>query len=199
MTLSAQFATMLSMTAGGFYLGIILDTYRRLSIYWKGSPFMIYAMEIVFWLSQTMLLYYVLFLVNSGELRVYVFLACLLGFSMYKGVAANAYQTFLEHIIRMVAAVYRFCRRTVQILVIIPVKAIILFMSAVAMSILRAATALVRWLVTIVFTPVFWLFRLLYSLLPSSFQKKLYKIAGFYSKIENICRKWIKELWFRRR
>ncbi|MFD2761413.1 spore cortex biosynthesis protein YabQ [Lentibacillus juripiscarius] len=199
MTLSVQFLTMISMTAGGFYLGMILDTYRRLSIHWKSSPFMKYFMEIVFWLTQTMLLYYVLFRVNSGELRFYVFLACLLGFSMYQGLAARPYKAFLEHIIRMVAAAYRFCKRTVQVLVIIPVKWLFQLITVIAVFILSTLATILRWLVKIIAVPLFWLCRLVYRMLPQTVQKKLHKIAGFYSKIENICRKRIKQLLSKRR
>ncbi|RYG72686.1 spore cortex biosynthesis protein YabQ [Lentibacillus lipolyticus] len=199
MTLSVQFLTMISMTAGGFYLGMVLDTYRRLSIHWKGSPLMKYFMEIVFWLTQTMLLFYVLFRVNSGELRFYVFLACLLGFSMYKGLAAKAYKALLEHVIRIVAAAYRFCKRTIEVLIITPVTWLIRFIITTAMFVLGTLAAIVRWLVRVIVVPLFWLCRLLYRMLPLSVQKKLHKIAGFYSKIENISKKKIKELLSKRR
>ncbi|TMN22335.1 spore cortex biosynthesis protein YabQ [Lentibacillus cibarius] len=199
MTLSVQFLTMISMTAGGFYLGMILDTYRRLSIHWKSSPFMKYFMEIIFWLTQTMVLYYVLFRVNSGELRFYVFLACLLGFSMYQGLAANVYKAFLEHMIRVVTAMYRFCKRTVQVLVITPVLSLVRFTITIAAFILHVLITLLHWLFKIIYIPCFWLCRLVFRMLPSSFQVNLHKVAGFYSKIENTCRKRIKELLSKRR
>src|SRR5699024_8882996 len=58
------------------------------SPYWKNKWFINYVMEICFWLTQTFLLFYVLFRINGGELRVYVFLACLLGFAMYQALAS---------------------------------------------------------------------------------------------------------------
>src|SRR5690625_1289933 len=89
MTLSTQFITMLAMTSGGFYLGVVLDTFRRFASSWKNRIIFSYVMETSFWLTQVIILFYVLFRVNGGELRLYIFLACLLGFTIYQVLAAK--------------------------------------------------------------------------------------------------------------
>src|SRR5690625_7680140 len=118
MTLDTQFLTMIFMVLGGLYLGIAKDTFRRFSPYWKNKRFINYAMEICFWLTQTYLLFYVLFRINGGELRFYVFLACLLGYDMYKALASALYKKKMESIIRVFTAIYRFFAIIIQRLTI---------------------------------------------------------------------------------
>ncbi len=61
MTLSVQFTTMFAMVLSGLYLGMIRDTYLYFTKYWKENTIFAYVMEISFWLSQTFILYSVLF------------------------------------------------------------------------------------------------------------------------------------------
>lgn len=199
MTLSVQFMTMISMVLGGFYLGIIQDTYRRIAIYWKGNTFFKYFMEIGFWLSQTMILYYVLFRVNSGELRFYVFVAAFLGFAIYQVIAATLYKRLLEHIIRIIATIYRFIERTVQVLLIKPVTFIIQLVITTVLFTLQFLLKLVLFIAKLIVSPFLWVLRILFKLLPESIQEKLNKLAGFYSTIENTCKKWMKYILFKRR
>src|SRR5699024_11472846 len=108
MTLNVQFLTMMSMVAGGFYLGIMLDTFRRLTRSWTSHFIVTTIVEVCFWLIQTFILFYILFLVNGDELRAYVFIACLLGFSAYQVVGKRWYMKLLERILSIDVAVYRF-------------------------------------------------------------------------------------------
>ncbi|SFB31802.1 spore cortex biosynthesis protein YabQ [Lentibacillus halodurans] len=199
MTLNVQFITMISMITGGFYLGMALDTFRRLSIYWKQRVFLKYFMEISFWMTQTMLLYYVLFLANSGELRFYVFIAILLGFSMYQVLAANLYKRMLEYLIRMMVKVYRFLQNMVRVTIVTPIKFIIQLLMTIIMFTANTLWNLLRYSFKIVFVPVFWLLRLIFRMLPQNIQRNLHKIAGFYSTIENTCKKWINDWMSKRR
>src|SRR5699024_11891782 len=47
-------------------------------------------LELGFWFIQTAVLFYILFKVNEGELRIYVFLACLLGYRDRKSTRLNS-------------------------------------------------------------------------------------------------------------
>ncbi|RLL41675.1 spore cortex biosynthesis protein YabQ [Oceanobacillus piezotolerans] len=199
MTLSVQFLTMFAMVSSGFYLGLILETYRRLSIYWKKHVILTYTMEILFWLSQTLIVFYVLFRVNAGEIRFYVIIACLLGFSMYQALAAALYKRLLEQIIRMITAVYRFFERLVQALFIKPIKWIIIAIFTVIVGIVSVISKVLWFVLKIVFTPFLWLLKGLYKLLPKKIQNYLIQIAGFYSKMKNIINNWLKKVYQKRR
>src|SRR5699024_3811695 len=102
------FLTMMSMVAGGFYLGIMLDTFRRLTRSWTSHFIVTTIVEVCFWLIQTFILFYILFLVNGGELRAYVFIACLFGFSAYQLVGKRWYMNLLYCILSVVSASFSF-------------------------------------------------------------------------------------------
>lgn len=199
MTLDVQFITMIAMMIGGFYLGVASDTFRRLCVYWKQRVVLKYFMEIGFWLTQTLLLYYVLFQVNSGELRFYVFVALLLGFAMYQALAANMYKRLLEYLIGIIVQIYRFLVKVTRVIIIIPVTFLIQLIITIIVGTATILLKLIRFTFKIVLAPVIWLFRMVFRMLPQSIQKRLHKIAGFYSIIENTCKKWIQKLMSKRR
>ncbi|WP_174615350.1 spore cortex biosynthesis protein YabQ [Virgibacillus ihumii] len=199
MTLNVQFITMIAMVLSGLYLGIIQETFRRFSIHWRSRRVLAYFMEISFWLTQTLLLYYLLFRVNSGELRLYVFAAVLLGFSVYQVLVAKAYRWLLEHIIRIVLMCFRFVENVVNVLFITPVKFIIQVVVTCILFVLQTLMRIISFAGKLLLTPVFWIFRTLFGILPKNIQDNLYKSAGFYSTIKNTCRKWVKKILFKRR
>ncbi|HLR51929.1 MAG TPA: spore cortex biosynthesis protein YabQ [Candidatus Avamphibacillus sp.] len=197
MTLDVQFMTMISMILGGIYLGVALETFRRFSPYWKNNRILTYFMEICFWLIQSFVLFYILFRVNGGEIRVYSALACLLGFSAYKALAANFYKRFLERIIIIVTSIYRFFVKVINGLIIQPIKYIIYFFITCLLLILKGLYTTLSFLLKVIVTPVFWILKKVYHLLPEGLQNILCKIAGFYSTIKNIIIKVAKK--FKRR
>ncbi|MFA1822728.1 spore cortex biosynthesis protein YabQ [Virgibacillus oceani] len=189
MTLSTQFITMLAMTGGGFYLGIILDTFRRFANSWKSRMFLSYIMETSFWLTQTLILFYVLYRVNGGELRLYIFLACLLGFSIYQVFAAKLYKSLLERIIFIIKAIYKLLERVIIVLIINPVKWLLILFVSIITGLFKVIISVLQFLFRIIAAPLTWIFQGFYNLLPKRFQKFLHKIAGFYSTMKNICNK----------
>ncbi|WP_068675818.1 spore cortex biosynthesis protein YabQ [Oceanobacillus sp. Castelsardo] len=194
MTLSVQFMTMISMVLSGFYLGIALDTFRRFTPYWKRKIVLTYFMEICFWLTQTVVLFYILFQVNSGEIRFYIFIACLLGFAIYQVFAATIYKKVLEQIIRIITNIYRFCKRIVQALIVQPIIWTITLLVTIILGIARVIWKLILFILKLLLTPIGWILKAIYYILPNSFKNFLKRIAGFYSKIKNILVKWLKIL-----
>ncbi|RDW16862.1 spore cortex biosynthesis protein YabQ [Oceanobacillus chungangensis] len=199
MTLSIQFMTMAAMVLSGFYLGLIQDTYRRFTRYWQRRIFLTYVMEICFWLTQSIILFYVLYRVNAGEIRFYIVIACLLGFSMYQVVAANLYKRLLEHVIRIFMSIYHFFARVVQVLIITPIRWIIITLLTILLMVLKLFGNIIFFILKILVAPFKWVGYALYQLLPEKVKKNLHKIAGFYSRMKNICIKWAKFLKINRR
>lgn len=197
MTLSVQFITMISMVLSGFYLGIIQQTFRRLTTYWRDNAFLTYFLEIGFWLTQAGVIFYVLYHVNAGEVRLYVLLACLLGFSIYQVFAKKPYIRMLEVIIRIVSSIYHFIRRLFDKLLLSPLKWIITLIYRMIKTIFGWIITLLLFLLNVILAPFIWIGKGIYKLIPDSFKKFLKKIAGFYSKIKNICYRWLQ--LFRRR
>lgn len=195
MTLHVQFLTMISMCLSGLYLGGARDTFRRFSPYWNHKRSYVYIFEIVFWMFQTIAMFYILYLVNAGELRVYVFLSCLLGYSIYQVFFAELYRKVLESIICLISHIYRLCKRVIYVLVIRPLKWILFSVFKIMQFIL----ILVLWIIRIVVTPIKWLLSLGYCLLPKGIQKNIRKLIGVYSIIKNTIILWFKNILFRKR
>jgi len=96
MSLSVQFYTMLAMIAMGSFFGGTLDTYNRFLQRRKRKRWVVFVHDVLFWLCQSLLLFYVLFLVNAGEVRFYIFIALLCGFAAYQALFKNGYLKLLE-------------------------------------------------------------------------------------------------------
>lgn len=188
MTLQVQFLTMISMIIGGFYLGIAHDTNRRFSPYWRKRAFLRYMLEAVFWMAQTLLLFYILYRVNAGELRAYIFIACMLGFSMYKVLFATTYKRILEVIIRVVRMIYRFFEKVIHMVIITPIRGIIYLI----VHVFQLIMSILFFIIRLIYAPLAWMMKLLFSLLPGSIQKKIRKLLGFYSIMKNTSIKWVK-------
>lgn len=199
MTLSVQFTTLIVMVSSGIYLGIARDTFQRLSIHWKGNAFATYVLEICFWLLQTLIVFYCLFLVNAGELRLYIVLACFLGFSFYQALLKNLYLRVLEKLISVFRAIFRFLKQVVIILVITPLRWLILLCSGVIVFIFRIFMKLIEFILQIVLFPIRLLIRIVKPILPKNLIKFFHKFESIYSTIINTSRKWLKYLTFKRR
>lgn len=81
---------MISMILSGIYLGASYFTFKRLERLWLSSIIWKYIFEFLFWLLQAVILYVILFLINEGVLRFYVFLAIICGYAMFKGLFEQA-------------------------------------------------------------------------------------------------------------
>ena len=191
--------TMISMILGGFFVGVALETFRRFSLTWKNNIILVFFMEICFWLIQSFVLFYVLFRVNGGEIRIYVIVAGFLGFAIYKAVAATLYKRILERLISIIVSIYRFFARIINGIIIIPVKFIIQLLITCLRWVFKGIILIVTFLLTIVFGPIFWIFKKIYHFLPKRVQNILFKLAGLYSTIESITIKVVKFLKFKRR
>lgn|SRR5690625_1403823 len=188
MTLQVQFTTIIYMILGGIYLGIALETFRRFSSIWQHHKFLVYCLEICFWLMQTVILFYILYLANHGELRFYIFISGLLGFSMYQAIFRTLYQKLLEHLIYFSLQFYYFCKRVIQILIISPINWVLTMIFIVANFILL----LVFNILKIIFLPIKWIGKFIYFLLPKKIQEIVSKTPQLYSIIKNTWFKWVK-------
>lgn len=195
MTLQVQFLTMVSMIIGGFYLGMARDTYLRFSPYWRQRIILRYVLEIAFWMIQTILLFYILYRVNAGELRAYIFIACLLGVSIYKVFFASLYKKVLELMIRLLLMIYRIFREIIRVVVVIPIKGIVYFI----LLMFQFVFTVLFFIIKLILPPFKWIVIFAFSLLPKKLQKIIRNLVGFYSIMTDTSKKWIKNILSKRR
>ncbi|MHA6252894.1 spore cortex biosynthesis protein YabQ [Oceanobacillus sp. CAU 1775] len=178
MSLSVQFATIIAMVLSGVYLGIIQSTFQRFSVYWKKRNILKYVLEISFWVLQTVIIFYILFRVNAGELRLYVFLACLLGFSFYQALLKGYYLRLLEVLIRIGKKVLFIIERILYVLIFKPIQLLAVLVISIVVLIGK-----------ICFYPFLFLGKFIYSTLPIKNMKISHKFKSFYSTIKSTFRK----------
>ncbi|MCT2534305.1 spore cortex biosynthesis protein YabQ [Aquibacillus koreensis] len=192
MTLTTQFLTIITMIVGGVYLGAAIQTFRRFEKTWKKSPIFSYMIEISFWLLQTLILFYALYLVNKGELRLYILLALICGFALYKSLLESLYKRLLEQMIRTSVAIYNFMYRLVQAVIIRPIKGLISILIALIIWIWGIILWILILLLKIVYYPLSLIGKVVWRLTPQNVKKFFANLAGIYSKIKNTISKWWK-------
>ena len=190
MTLHVQFVTLFTMIAGGFYLGLAKDTLQRFAPLWESRPFLVYGIEISFWLMNTSFLFYLLYRVNAGELRLIIFIACLLGFSIYQALATTIYQRILEGVIRILSTIFRSVARTADLLFIRPIRALFRFIKLCIIRVLLVLRTIGYFLLRLLFFPIKWIWKGLYALIPAKMLKKLPKRERICSIMKNISKTW---------
>jgi len=197
MSLTTQFYTMIAMIGMGSWLGAALDTYGRFLKRPSRAHWVVFLNDILFWFIQGLIVFYILLLVNQGELRFYVFIALLCGYATYRSLLQSIYKRTLERAIQFTIATYRFLARTFQLLVIKPLKALFQLVVAILIGILKLLQlickvlySILKVVVKIVFTPIKWIGLLIWRFLPVSskqFMLNIYwKLAGFIKKVENM-------------
>ncbi|RST71146.1 spore cortex biosynthesis protein YabQ [Siminovitchia acidinfaciens] len=193
MSLPVQFYTLLSMIGMGILFGAMLDTYQRFLKRGNRKKWIVFLNDLLFWFIQGIIIFYVLFLVNYGELRFYLFLALLCGFSAYQALFKKIYLSLLESLIRFVKMMARLTYRTVFLLVYKPIKglcllliAIILYLYGLLLSLVKIVWIMVKWMTKTLFTPVLWILK---KFIPESAKKLVAqlrkKIAGYLKGSKN--------------
>jgi spore cortex biosynthesis protein YabQ len=204
MTLSTQFLTMISMIGMGSLFGVMFDTYQRFLDRPNRKSWIVFFNDLLFWVIQALIIFYILFLVNNGELRFYIFVALLCGFAAYQSLFKGVYLRLLEFMIKTAIAIYRFIRRAFQLLIYKPVIGLIQLVISIIILIGRGLFSLVKFVLKVLlfilkifWVPVVKIILILWKLLPKSIKKyveKLYnRTAGIFMEIKNYLLKLIKK------
>lgn len=195
---------MLSMIGMGSLFGVMFDTYQRFLDRPNRKSWIVFINDLLFWVIQALMIFYILFLVNNGELRFYIFVALLCGFAAYQSLFKNIYLKILEVIIRSVISLYQFIRRAFQLLIYKPVIGLIQLLISIVLLLGRGMFSLVKFILKVLlfilkvlWVPIVKIVLILWKLLPKSIKKyveKLYnKTAGIFMEIKNYLIKWSKK------
>jgi spore cortex biosynthesis protein YabQ len=200
MSLTIQFYTLLAMIGMGSGFGAALDTYSRFLNRSERKRWIVFIHDFLFWIIQGLLIFYVLFLVNEGEFRLYLFLALLCGFSAYQALFKGFYQRFLEFLIILVIKLARFIANSVHMLIFLPIKWVIVSILAIIIGIGKFVLSLLKWagkillfILNIFWRPLKWILTYIWNLLPVFVTKN---VGKFYNKGKGILLK-IKNSIFR--
>ncbi|ARI75447.1 spore cortex biosynthesis protein YabQ [Halobacillus mangrovi] len=192
MSLTTQFVTILTMLAGGMFVGASVDTFERFFHNRNKKSLLEIIYQLLFWLIQAAFLFYILYLANYGELRVYVFVALACGYASYRALFQNLYLKALEVIIRVVSAILRTLKKIIYHLVIWPIKSMIFLIFSLLIVVYKILLKGIILLFLVVFYPIKLVFRLIWRLVPKNMKNYLRHLAGFLDKIKNTMSKWKK-------
>lgn len=164
------------MILSGIYLGISRVTYERFSVKWQRHVILVYVAEIMFWFIQTIIIYFILYQVNYGDIRIYSFLAILLGYSIYVVLIDSMYKRVLEVCIKISRWLNSFIVKIVTFFIIRPVQFVILVIISVFSFIWSLLFIIFKHVLKLkVLLPIKWLRKI----------KFINKIKGICSTIKN--------------
>ncbi|MCJ7843029.1 spore cortex biosynthesis protein YabQ [Lederbergia sp. NSJ-179] len=192
MSLSTQFYTMLAMVGMGSFFGASLDTYQRFLKRGSRHNIIVFLNDILFWLLHGVIIFYVLFLVNFGEIRFYLVLAILCGFAAYQALIKGIYLRILEGIISFFKATWSFIQKLFLILIYRPIKGMVLLLFSILLGIGRIVWMLVKgigivllWIIKIIGYPFTLLAKGILMLLPKSWVTTIQRLFHSTKNILN--------------
>jgi spore cortex biosynthesis protein YabQ len=190
---------MAAMAVMGVWIGVSVDTYGR--FFYRGKQGRWNALQIagdlLFWLMQGLLVFYVLLNINDGDVRIYIFLALLCGYAAYRSLFQTLYRSLLEGIIRTVRFLFRMLKKTIALFFIRPVQLLAKFVYTVIKLIVTAILAVLLFAWKVVWIPLKWLLRLVLPDALFVWVKKFFaKVAGIYESMKKIKDKLIS--WFKK-
>lgn len=177
MTVHDQTYMMLYLLLIGIYFGAAYETHQRISHLWRPRTFLVYCLEICFWIFHTAIFFYLLFVMNDGELRLYFFLTCLLGLSIYQVFFSTLYQKVLEYILQGLKKSFSGFKRLIEIFLITPIRWIFRMIFALFLFLGTTLWKIVKFILK----PLYKMVQALFTLLPEKTREKLHKVPRFYS------------------
>ncbi|RYM04884.1 spore cortex biosynthesis protein YabQ [Sporolactobacillus sp. THM7-7] len=125
MTLHEQFVSLALMGGMGLWIGASFTVYQRFVHPRKGLRWILLITDSLFWIVQALLVFTFLFPVNEGQLRLYLFLAAALGFSLYKALFETPFLIVLNRMIAFIVFTWRTLAKTVYLLLIYPLYSLL--------------------------------------------------------------------------
>lgn len=107
--------------AGGIIICILFDIFRALRKSIKTSDTITYVEDAIFWIITAVFLIYLIFVLNSGNLRIYNFIGLFLGVVIY-------YLTVSKYFMKILVKILTFFKKVIsKILVILLIPARVIF------------------------------------------------------------------------
>jgi spore cortex biosynthesis protein YabQ len=194
MTLAVQFETMLAMVLMGVWIGMAVDTYGRFIHEKRKWHWLHFINDLLFWLVQALLVFYVLLHVNQAEIRFYIFIALLCGYAAYRALFEKMYKKLLEWLVSVVVSFIRFFLRAFRLLILMPIKWLFMLISSILLYTFMITRKTSFALLKIIFYPFKYVGHLVWRFIPKqtwyNLKKKYSKLAGFFKSMKNRFSNW---------
>jgi spore cortex biosynthesis protein YabQ len=194
MTLTVQFQTMLSMVLMGIWIGMAVDTYSRFIHEKRKWHWLHFFNDLLFWLVQALLVFYVLLHVNHAEIRFYIFIALICGYAAYRALFESIYKRILEWMVSAAVSLFKFFYRLINNLIVMPIKWLIMLITGIILYVLNILRKIIFGICTVLFSPFKWVGRLIWRFIPKqkwyNLKEKYLKVAGFFNSVKNKVSNW---------
>lgn len=192
MTLHTQWLTMAAMIISGMYLGVMTDTLRTIFRPWQLISWLRLGLQVLYWIMQTIVVYIILYSINGGILRLYIFLACLLGYSIYVVCLQSVYLLILDWLLELLNTaayfIYRIFIRPLWLLLYLVLQQVV--------KLVGLGLKLVYGLLQVAFYPFRMVLQQIVKLLPEKVYRKTFNYLTVCSTIISTfilqCKQWIK-------
>ncbi|RSL29037.1 spore cortex biosynthesis protein YabQ [Salibacterium salarium] len=192
MSLTVQFQTLATMMMMGLVIGLNLDFYQRLTVQVIRKVWTRAIGDILFWVVQALLVFYVLLQANEGELRVYVFFALLAGFVVYRKVGRPPFLSVLERGFTLADWLRRLSIAILQVILIYPLKFVLKLTTSSVMIGLTLITNILSILMKLLLFPL----KLIGYITAPLFKRIIpLPIITFTKKVYNVIRQRLKKWW----
>lgn len=187
MTLSIQFYTLVAMIVMGAMLGMAVDTYRLLLRVRLRKLWIKYVYDFLFWVIYALALFYTLYWINEGALRIHVFLAVFCGFAMYKALLSAVYIHMMFFVYRLISKVMYFLIKVLKILIFYPTRWSIIKVRWMLVGVLKVIYRLLKFVIRVIYRVLYGFVTIFFRMLPKTVQKRLrllyYRVYKMLRKI----------------
>jgi spore cortex biosynthesis protein YabQ len=120
-SIAVQLQTVLVMSVCGALMGMGYDTYHVFKGKSRFPPWLLFLLDVAFWLCSMAVVFVVLVRVNDGVVRLPIFLGMLLGAWVYFLIGSKKYIQFLLAVIKFCKWLYRTVLLLIDTLIVRPV------------------------------------------------------------------------------
>lgn len=112
------------MLCGGLLLGVVYDVCRVIGEQFRFPRWLVAAIDLIYWIAACVLIFRMLYVSNSGEVRLYVFIGLAVGVWAYTLLFSSLTERIVLRAIRIYRAIIVTLQRLGHHLVVRPVKAL---------------------------------------------------------------------------
>src|SRR5699024_4364673 len=113
--------------------------------------------DILFWMMQGLIVFFVLLEVNRGVVRIPILLVLLCGYGAYRALFQSLTIRMLDGAIRMGSSFFRFLRKTVDFILIQPIKWLLQLLVSFGKILSSLIIRVFLFIVKMIWIPLKWL------------------------------------------
>lgn len=157
MTLKEQILTIAAMVMLAYVCGIFLSVHRALFSYNKNRRLLLIILDILFCISQGLLIFVVLYYINGGQLRFYSFVIFLLTLLIYYRFHEKRVNKWIERVFYRIGQLFRIFVKVFNILFVKPVLGLLMIL-LFSVKILKNLLFMIgKILYILILRPILWI------------------------------------------